>query len=101
MSVWPAWEVQEDENATSWFHVRLAFTDGARVDLLAVVADGCASLEDVRHHGQQIGPGAVGERQPDMEPRGGALTLLHFPRGPHGHGTVRRTTIRKIKKRCF
>ncbi|MFI9831523.1 DUF6214 family protein [Streptomyces sp. NPDC051913] len=48
MSVWPAWEVQEDEDATSWFHVRLAFTDGARVDLLAVVSDGCASLEDVR-----------------------------------------------------
>ncbi|AZP16024.1 DUF6214 family protein [Streptomyces aquilus] len=48
MSVWPAWEVQEGEGATSWFHVRLAFTDGARVDLLAVVADGCASLEDVR-----------------------------------------------------
>lgn len=48
MSVWPAWEVREDEGAASWFHVRLAFTDGARVDLLAVVADGCASLEDVR-----------------------------------------------------
>ncbi|MFC8347184.1 DUF6214 family protein [Streptomyces sp. NPDC057280] len=48
MSVWPAWEVREDEGAASWFNVRLAFTDGARVDLLAVVADGCASLEDVR-----------------------------------------------------
>jgi len=48
VSVWPAWEVREDEGAASWFHVRLAFTDGARVDLLAVVADGCASLEDVR-----------------------------------------------------
>ncbi|MEU9166388.1 DUF6214 family protein [Streptomyces sp. NPDC048420] len=48
MSVWPAWEVREDEDATSWFHVRLAFGDGARVDVLAVVAEGCASLEDVR-----------------------------------------------------
>ncbi|NEB00809.1 DUF6214 family protein [Streptomyces sp. SID13726] len=48
MSVWPAWEVREGEGATSWFHVRLAFGDGARVDVLAVVADGCASLEDVR-----------------------------------------------------
>ncbi|PWI20170.1 hypothetical protein DI272_42940 [Streptomyces sp. Act143] len=48
MSVWPAWEVQEADGATAWFHVRLAFTDGARVDVLAVVCDGCASLEDVR-----------------------------------------------------
>ncbi|MDN3025789.1 DUF6214 family protein [Streptomyces sp. S.PB5] len=48
MSVWPAWEVQEDDGATSWCHVRLAFTDGARVDALAVVADGHVSIEDVR-----------------------------------------------------
>ncbi|MET7693070.1 DUF6214 family protein [Streptomyces sp. NPDC005483] len=48
MSVWPAWEVWEGEDATSWFHVRLAFGDGAQVDVLAVVAGGCASLEDVR-----------------------------------------------------
>ncbi|KUO19458.1 DUF6214 family protein [Streptomyces dysideae] len=48
MSVWPAWEVREGEGATSWFHVRLAFTDGARVDALAVAADGCVSIEDVR-----------------------------------------------------
>ncbi|MFJ3670647.1 DUF6214 family protein [Streptomyces sp. NPDC090106] len=48
MTVWPAWEVQEGEGATSWFNVRLAFTDGARVDALAVVADGSVSLEDVR-----------------------------------------------------
>lgn len=48
MSVWPAWEVQESEGATSWFYVRLAFTDGARVDALAVVAEGQVSLEDVR-----------------------------------------------------
>ncbi|MFJ1970124.1 DUF6214 family protein [Streptomyces sp. NPDC087903] len=48
MSVWPAWEVREDGGATSWFHVRLAFTDGARIDVLAVVSGGCLSLEDVR-----------------------------------------------------
>ena len=48
MSVWPAWEVREDDRATSWFTVRLAFTDGARVDVLAVVCDGCASLEELR-----------------------------------------------------
>ncbi|WP_406438449.1 DUF6214 family protein [Streptomyces sp. NBC_01613] len=48
MSVWPAWEVREDERTTSWFTVRLAFSDGARVDALAVVCDGCASLEEVR-----------------------------------------------------
>jgi len=46
--VWPAWEVQEDESATKWFTVRLAFPDGARVDALAVVGEGCVSLEDVR-----------------------------------------------------
>ncbi|MGW1724339.1 DUF6214 family protein [Streptomyces sp. NPDC002306] len=48
MSVWPAWEVQEGEGATAWLNVRLAFADGARVDALAVVADGCVSVEDVR-----------------------------------------------------
>lgn len=48
MSVWPAWEVQEDEAATAWFNVRLAFPDGARVDALAVLAEGCVSVEDVR-----------------------------------------------------
>ncbi|MDQ1043289.1 DUF6214 family protein [Streptomyces sp. V4I2] len=48
MSVWPAWEVREGGNATSWFDVRLEFGDGARVDVLAVVAEGCVSLEDVR-----------------------------------------------------
>ncbi|MFK4104919.1 DUF6214 family protein [Streptomyces sp. NPDC019531] len=48
MSVWPAWEVREGEYATSWFHVRLAFGDGARVDMLAVVAEEGVSLEDVR-----------------------------------------------------
>ncbi|MCH0570505.1 hypothetical protein I3F60_14800 [Streptomyces sp. MUM 136J] len=48
MSVWPAWEVQEEGGATSWFQVRLAFPDGARVDALAVVSAGCVRLEDVR-----------------------------------------------------
>ncbi|WTI12433.1 DUF6214 family protein [Streptomyces sp. NBC_00820] len=48
MSVWPAWEVTERGCVTSWFHVRLAFPDGARVDALAVVAGGRVSIEDVR-----------------------------------------------------
>ncbi|MER5470940.1 DUF6214 family protein [Streptomyces sp. NPDC002935] len=49
MSVWPAWEVRESgATATSWFHVRLAFTDGARVDLLAVLSEASLSIEDVR-----------------------------------------------------
>lgn len=47
MSVWPAWEVREEAGATSWFQVRLAFPDGARVDALAVVSGGCVRLEDV------------------------------------------------------
>ncbi|ARP73466.1 hypothetical protein LK07_30925 [Streptomyces pluripotens] len=48
MSVWPAWEVQEHGGATSWFHVRLAFTDGARVEAMAVVNAGRVSIEDVK-----------------------------------------------------
>lgn len=48
MSVWPAWEVREDGGTMTWFHVRLAFADGARVDTLVVVAEGGVSLEDVR-----------------------------------------------------
>ncbi|WDV49849.1 DUF6214 family protein [Streptomyces coeruleorubidus] len=48
MSVRPAWEVRENEDATRWFDVRLAFTDGAHVDALAVVAGGCVGVEDVR-----------------------------------------------------
>ncbi|MFI0509339.1 hypothetical protein RKD19_007287 [Streptomyces canus] len=48
MSVWPAWEVREDDAATAWFGVRLAFSDGARVDALAVVTQEGVSLEDVR-----------------------------------------------------
>ncbi|MFD6304120.1 DUF6214 family protein [Streptomyces sp. NPDC060223] len=48
MSVSPAWKVRECEGVTSWFDVRLAFADGARVDLLAVVCEGTVSIEDVR-----------------------------------------------------
>ncbi|CAL9382843.1 hypothetical protein SUDANB176_01095 [Streptomyces sp. enrichment culture] len=48
MSVWPAWEVREGERATRWLHVRLAFGDGARVDALATVSEGCVCVEDVR-----------------------------------------------------
>ncbi|WP_436845434.1 DUF6214 family protein [Streptomyces cinerochromogenes] len=44
----PAWEVREHGGATSWFHVRLAFPDGARVDALAVVHAGHLSVEDVK-----------------------------------------------------
>ncbi|CAM5611742.1 DUF6214 family protein [Streptomyces griseomycini] len=48
MSVWPAWEVREGDRATRWLHVRLAFGDGARVDALATVSEGCVCVEDVR-----------------------------------------------------
>ncbi|WP_330302797.1 MULTISPECIES: DUF6214 family protein [unclassified Streptomyces] len=48
VSVWPAWEVREHESATSWFNVRLAFGDGAQVDVLAVVSEAGVSIEDVR-----------------------------------------------------
>ncbi|MEU9481508.1 DUF6214 family protein [Streptomyces sp. NPDC048191] len=47
MSVWPAWKVREHDDTTSWYHVRLAFPDGARVDALAVVHEGRVSIEDV------------------------------------------------------
>jgi hypothetical protein len=48
VSVWPAWEVRENDAALTWCNVRLTFDDGARVDLLAVVGDGCVAIEDVR-----------------------------------------------------
>lgn len=48
MSVWPAWEVLEHESATSWFYAQLAFEDGAKVDVLAVVSEAGVSIEDVR-----------------------------------------------------
>lgn len=48
VSVWPAWAVREGAGTTSWFPVRPAFTDGARVDLPAVVSAGRVRVEDVR-----------------------------------------------------
>ncbi|MEU8690318.1 DUF6214 family protein [Streptomyces sp. NPDC048665] len=48
VSVWPAWEVRERDGTLSWFHVRLAFPDGARVDALAVAREGRVSIEDVQ-----------------------------------------------------
>ncbi|WP_344601477.1 DUF6214 family protein [Streptomyces glaucus] len=48
MSVRPAWTVREGGATTTWFEVRLAFADGARVDALAVVSAGCLTVEDVR-----------------------------------------------------
>ncbi|MEV6113937.1 DUF6214 family protein [Streptomyces sp. NPDC052109] len=45
--MWPAWKVRERDDTTSWFHVRLAFPDGARVDALAVVHERRVSIEDV------------------------------------------------------
>ncbi|WP_330342995.1 DUF6214 family protein [Streptomyces sp. NBC_00557] len=52
--MWPAWKVrqhgdeQERGDVTSWFQVRLAFPDGARVDALAVLHEGRVSIEDVQ-----------------------------------------------------
>ncbi|WP_030651082.1 DUF6214 family protein [Streptomyces sp. NRRL F-3307] len=46
--MWPAWQVREHGGVTSWFQVRLAFPDGARVDALAVVSAGRVSIEDVQ-----------------------------------------------------
>jgi hypothetical protein len=48
VSVWPAWEVREHGNVTSWFAVRLDLPDGGRVDVLAVVAGSALSIEEVR-----------------------------------------------------
>ncbi|GHH10700.1 hypothetical protein GCM10018780_47540 [Streptomyces lanatus] len=46
--MWPAWKVRDGGGATTWFGVRLEFGDGARVDAVAVVSEGCVSIEDVR-----------------------------------------------------
>ncbi|MET8560270.1 DUF6214 family protein [Streptomyces flaveolus] len=46
--MWPAWQVRERGGVTSWFQVRVAFPDGARVDALAVVSAGRVSIEDVQ-----------------------------------------------------
>nr|WP_251096740.1 DUF6214 family protein [Streptomyces sp. Caat 7-52] len=40
--------MREHGGATAWFHVRLAFPDGAGVDALAVLSGGRLSIEDVR-----------------------------------------------------
>lgn len=48
VSVWPAWEVREDGEPTSWYTVRLAFPDEACVEVLAVVSARSVSVEDVR-----------------------------------------------------
>ncbi|MFE9705250.1 DUF6214 family protein [Streptomyces sp. NPDC005930] len=48
MSVRHAWVVNEGGTTTSWFDVRLAFADGARVDALAVLSGQDVRVEDVR-----------------------------------------------------
>ncbi|TDT39005.1 hypothetical protein EV562_104248 [Streptomyces sp. BK208] len=48
MSVRHAWVVSEGGTTTSWFDVRLAFADGARVDALAVLSGQDVRVEDVR-----------------------------------------------------
>ncbi|WP_328498044.1 DUF6214 family protein [Streptomyces sp. NBC_00414] len=48
MSVRRAWEVRENDTATTWCDVRLSFEDGAGVDLLAAVCEGGVAVEDVR-----------------------------------------------------
>lgn len=45
----PAWEVREEGGVTSWFEIRMAFADGARLDALAAVYEGGgASIEELR-----------------------------------------------------
>ncbi|MCN9240321.1 DUF6214 family protein [Streptomyces sp. RY43-2] len=46
--MWPAWEVQDHEQTTSWFSLRLDLPQGAVVDVLAVVSGGCVAIEEVR-----------------------------------------------------
>ncbi|MEU7406801.1 DUF6214 family protein [Streptomyces sp. NPDC044948] len=48
MSVRHTWVVGEGGTRTSWFDVRLAFADGARVDALAVLSGQDVRVEDVR-----------------------------------------------------
>ncbi|MEV6738788.1 DUF6214 family protein [Streptomyces sp. NPDC051104] len=48
MAVWPAWELREHGSVTSWYAVRLDLPDGGRIDVLAVVAGGGVSIEEVR-----------------------------------------------------
>ncbi|MGW0421339.1 DUF6214 family protein [Streptomyces sp. NPDC003015] len=102
MSVWPAWEVRDDGGAMAWFHVRLAFADGARVDTLAVVAEGGVSLEDVRAQpalsledlgalGDWIeGPlfDACGVAPPGAEEQLGSRARPAWPRGMEGRRLI-------------
>ncbi|GAA2065949.1 DUF6214 family protein [Streptomyces albiaxialis] len=63
--MWPLWELQGYGTATPdpdwagrpggapdllppWFNVRLTFSDGSRIDILAAVADGQVTIEDMR-----------------------------------------------------
>ncbi|MGW8066068.1 DUF6214 family protein [Streptomyces ziwulingensis] len=48
MSVRQTWAVREDGGTASWFDVRLTFTDGARVEALAVLCGHVLMIEDVR-----------------------------------------------------
>ncbi|WP_217144144.1 DUF6214 family protein [Streptomyces sp. AC627_RSS907] len=48
MSVRHDWVVREGGTTTSWFDVRLTFTDGARVEALAVLSGDGVRIEDVR-----------------------------------------------------
>ncbi|MCX5365597.1 DUF6214 family protein [Streptomyces sp. NBC_00124] len=100
MSVWPAWAVQEGGSATAWFNVRLAFTDGARVDALAVVAEGQVSIEDVRAQpalslddlavfadwieGPLFEACGAGPAEGDDEPTGSRRARPAWPRGVEG-----------------
>ncbi|MEG3628236.1 DUF6214 family protein [Streptomyces poriticola] len=43
-----AWNVRASGGVTSWFEVRLAFADGARVEALAVLSAQGVRIEDVR-----------------------------------------------------
>lgn len=103
MSVWPAWEVREDGEATSWFDVRVDFPDGARVGALAVVSAEGVSVEDVRaspalslddlavladwieHPLSEVaGTGAGPAPEPVAEAAGGRRARPAWPRGIEG-----------------
>ncbi|MGW7164998.1 DUF6214 family protein [Streptomyces sp. NPDC054884] len=69
--------------ATSWTRVRLSFTDGARVDLLAVVCEGRVSIEDGSEDEGGVGcPAAAGHRA--EEPFGARRARPVWPRGVEG-----------------
>ncbi|MFI6033423.1 DUF6214 family protein [Streptomyces sp. NPDC051315] len=109
MSVWPAWEVREDDVATSWYDVRLVFPDGARVEVLAVVSRGRISVEDVRAQpalslagltvlaGWIEGP--LSERCGAGVPETGASGGEEGPEGGHGPRRARPAWPRGVKGR--